>query len=82
MLARFLWQQVEQVSSLSHLYLDFLSLRWVTEAQGGRASFQASQPEAKVRDLGSPDAQPLAFAMWGLPDPSVRSSAFWKPLES
>lgn len=54
----------------------------VTEAQRRRASSQASQLQAKARELGSADSQPLASATWGLSDPSVRPSAFWKPLES
>lgn len=55
----------------------------VTEAQGGRVPCLRPhpEPEAKVRDLGSPDSQPSTFAMRGLPGPSMRPGAFWKSLE-
>lgn len=39
-------------------------------------------PEAKAGDPGSPDSQPLAFATWSSPGPSVRGGAFWKSLGS
>lgn len=55
----------------------------VTEARGGGVPCLRPhpEPEAKVRDLGSPDSQPSTFAMRGLPGPRVRPGAFWKSLE-
>lgn len=54
---------------------------WGKEPQAGRVSHRRphTEPETKVGDPRSPDAQPLAFALWS---PSVRSGASWKPVET